>query len=66
MVRPAVNSCAIYYGQKNAPATGTSRALYAVEIPACAPHRFDPPRSPQVSRGYRSLQPDVRAHSVAG
>jgi hypothetical protein len=40
--------------------------LYAVEIPACAPHRFDPPRSPQVSRGYRSLQPDVRAHSVAG
>jgi len=26
MVRPAINSCAIYYGQKNAPATGTSRA----------------------------------------
>jgi hypothetical protein len=40
--------------------------LYAVEIPTCAPHRFDPSRSPQASRGYRSLQPDVRAHSVAG
>jgi len=26
MVRPTVNSCAIYYGQKNAPATRTSRA----------------------------------------
>ena len=26
MVRPAVNCCAIYYGQKNAPATRTSRA----------------------------------------
>ena len=66
MVRPAVNSCATYYKQKNAPATETSSAALHGRESGPQPHRFDPSRSPQASRGYRSLQPDVRAHPVAG